>query len=301
MILCEYLTAVSLDTSYTLPVDRLKNAISSKATEHASQSNDLSGFHHFSTPSLPFLLAILCQSAANFPPPQCSLLVIDSLSNVYNAAFSKAADGSAKVSDKKQADEARQWASKRRWAILEEISQRLQKLAAVNDIAILIINQAATRLRLGIGVLLQSALSSQAFENCVKNRVVTYRDWFDEVGVDYKEDMSTYNGAMVMKANGLRCRTLGRMVVFEILKVGERQLSGDIYLIPRLLQDGIQEIERTLHKPEACPETRGLPASSGRRVGEIADSQSEGEDGYGSDEEFELDEPDLLHEKLCEI
>ena len=205
----------------------MKEANSTLTAEDGSQCNDLSDLHHFSTPSLPFLLAMLCQQAANFPPPDCSLLVLDSLSNVFNAAFSKSVDDSDQTSDKKQADGARQWASKRRWALLEEISQRLQKLAVVHDMAVLIINQTATRLRHETGVLLQSALSSQVFENCVKNRVVTYRDWFDGVQRDLngvgngQEETSAYNGAMVMKVNGLRYRTLGRRVVFEIHKVIE--------------------------------------------------------------------------------
>ena len=219
------------DTSFTLQIGRLERLLSIAEVDGECPSTDLSDFHHFSAPSLPFLLAIFCQPTANFPPPNCKLLVIDSLSNIFSAAFSNKKEDSDKAGDQKSVEEARQWASKRRWAILEDLSQRLQKLAAVHDMAVLILNQTATRLRHDTGVMLQSALSSQAFENRVKNRVVVYHDWFDGVGTvanwtsHGEEHTSTLGGAIVMKANGLRYRYAGRPIVFVISTVIDSSLS----------------------------------------------------------------------------
>ena len=90
---------------------------------------------------------------------------------------------------------------------------------------ILIINQTTTWLRHESGVLLQSALSGQAFDSCVKNRIATHRDWFNNCDMDAKQDdpvgmdPSYACGAVVTKANGNRPGTPTTVVLFRVTKV----------------------------------------------------------------------------------
>lgn len=53
------------------------------------------------------------------------------------------------------------------------------------------------------------------------------------------------------------------------------------------------EVDTNLQVPEPSQGSAEAPTSSRLHPGEIADSQSEGEDEFGSDEDFDLDEPEL--------
>ena len=217
------------DTSYTLQVDQLiREKITSHSSEPAPAStpiSHLSRLHHFATPSLPFLVALLCQPLSDFPPPNCTLFVIDALSGLFSAAFPRSGDASEGPKDKKQEDEARQWASRRRWAILEDTLLRLHKVSAIHNIAVLLLNQTTTRLDQGSGVLLQSALTGKAYEHYVKTRIVTFQDWpaQTESTSSARENDHTHainrHCAIVVKTLGQICYGPREVITFQIGKV----------------------------------------------------------------------------------
>ena len=217
------------DTSYTLHVDQLiRERTAFQSSEPASAPapvSHLSRLHHFATPSLPFLIALLCQPMTDFPPPNCTLIVIDALSTLFSAAFARSGDDSEGLKDKKQEEEARQWASNRRWAILEDILLRLHKVSAIHNIAVLLLNQSTTRLEHGSGVLLQSALTGKAYEHYVKTRIAIYQDWPVQIGSTFNAHKDEHinaivqHCAVVVKAFGQMCYGPRKVIAFQIGKV----------------------------------------------------------------------------------
>lgn len=63
------------------------------STEEQPAKTDSDNFAHYSCPTLPHLVALLCRPAAATVPANTALVVIDSLSSLVNHAFPKAPDG----------------------------------------------------------------------------------------------------------------------------------------------------------------------------------------------------------------
>lgn len=145
----------------------------------------LSRFNHFMAPTLPHLLALLLRPTSDFPSEKTSLIVIDSISTIFNLAFPRAIeDASNKIESRvvpqqhfKRRNETVQWASNRRWAVMSDFLAKLRALATIKNIAILIVNQTVARIRPDKGAVLLPGLSSNAWENGIPNRVLLYRDW----------------------------------------------------------------------------------------------------------------------------
>lgn len=73
-----------------MPIERLR-AVTGAGTGEAEEVGlgRLAGFTHYTCPSLPHLVALLCRPTASSIPPGTSLVVVDSLSALLNHAFPK--------------------------------------------------------------------------------------------------------------------------------------------------------------------------------------------------------------------
>jgi len=161
-----------------------------------------SRFHHYTVPTLAHLLAVFVHPPASFPPPKTTLVVIDSLSTLFDDAYPRNAND--RVSNNRN-DQAR-WAAGRKFTIRNELILTLAKIAALHDIALLITSQTITRIRTGSRALLVPAISSAAWEDGVSTRLVLFRDWVPEQGKCGKVDGAKLQHVRfvgVLKANGV--------------------------------------------------------------------------------------------------
>ena len=183
-------------------------------------------FFHYTTPTLPHLLALFLHPAQSFPPRDTSLIVIDSVSTLFDLAFHRPFDYA--VSSKKSDQE--KWAASRRFAIMGDLISKIGRMAALHDIAVLLTCQTTTRLRsgIGLGALLLPAMSGVEWGNGIATQLVLFRDWSPNDAVNLgegKERWERLRYAGVIKVNGVLTAEEGRIdraVPFSVEKVRER-------------------------------------------------------------------------------
>lgn len=183
-------------------------------------------FFHYTTPTLPHLLALFLHPVQQpFPPPDTALIVIDSVSALFDLAFHRTVvyTASSKKSDQEK------WAANRRVTIMGDLISRIGRMAALHDIAVLLTCQTTTRLRSGIslGALLLPAMSGVEWDNGIATQLVLFRDWppNDVVKLgEEKERWEKLRYAGVVKINGVLMAADGRIdtvVPFSVEKVSE--------------------------------------------------------------------------------
>jgi hypothetical protein len=93
----------TLDAAHPLPRPRLKEVLSSvkppgdadqpsSSVEPPMTSSLLKNLNHFTTPTLPHLIALLCHTIPSFPSQNTSLIIIDSLSVLVASAYPRTLD-----------------------------------------------------------------------------------------------------------------------------------------------------------------------------------------------------------------
>lgn len=79
-----------LDGFHRVPIERLRSIVDEKTGENKyADRNGLDSFAHFTCPSLPHFIALLCRPTALCIPQGASLVVVDSLSALINHALPK--------------------------------------------------------------------------------------------------------------------------------------------------------------------------------------------------------------------
>ncbi|KAL8735157.1 MAG: hypothetical protein Q9166_001033 [cf. Caloplaca sp. 2 TL-2023] len=272
-------SVVWIDASYAVNARWLKNLldrclqadkVSTQVEEPEVSSADLlTKFHHFITPTLPHLAALLLHSTSTFPPEGTSLLVVDSISTSFNQVF---AHSNKHAEDKplgKKFDTA-QWASSRRWAVMADLISAIGKLAATRSLTVILTSQTTTKMRLENTALLQPAMSGMAWEAGISCRLVLYRDWRAEVDDDgshrQKNVMPDLRFAAVIKIGGQPVDGFGEIVPFTVDDGGLREMVSPV---------------NSMHEPVVL-----LQVGLKRKRGEVADSASDSgntvsDDGFG--------------------
>ena len=180
----------------------------------------LAAFHHFTMPSLPHLISLVSSLGAAFPPPKTSLFVVDSVSSLLATAFPRVVEAynSRKIPAKKS--DAVHWAASRKWSVMADLMVRLSKLAALHNIAVLLISQTATKIRVETGAVLYPAITLKAWDGGITSRIVLFRNWLHIIGdVDQAQHRQAVRFAAVIKVGGVSCDGLGVAVSFTIGKV----------------------------------------------------------------------------------
>jgi len=156
---------------------------------------------------------------ASFPPAGTGLIVIDSVSTLFENAYQRSSEDRSKKSD------AVKWAAGRKYAIMGEVVSKLGRMAAVNNTAILLTCQTVTRIRPGLGALLLPAISSSEWDNGVSTQLVLFRDWPPRRSTqDAEMDQWTglrYVGAI--KVRGVLAADEGRFETVVPFSVGKVQ------------------------------------------------------------------------------
>ena len=138
-------------------------------------SVNLDDFIHFQAHTLAHLIALLTRPPKGFPPPETSLIVIDSVSDLFTSHFPSAAELKDELAEGKLVDKAHlHWLLSRKSNVANELATHLTRLAARN-IAVLAINQSQTKIKEEESAILLPALAGGAWENTVQTRIAVYR------------------------------------------------------------------------------------------------------------------------------
>lgn len=140
----------------------------------ATVDERLDALTHYTCPSLPHLIALLCRPTPSCIPQNTSLIVVDSLSALINHAFPRTPEQKKMVDSKGNRVPS---LSARRLQVLQYIIGALQKLAATRDIAIVVLTQCATKmLQAERGATLVPAINASVWEQGISTRLVLYRN-----------------------------------------------------------------------------------------------------------------------------
>ncbi|KAK4130195.1 P-loop containing nucleoside triphosphate hydrolase protein [Trichocladium antarcticum] len=208
---------VWVDGFHRLPIQRLRAVVGTGTRDGQDAPVDrLDPFTHYTCPSLPHFIALLCRPTASCIPQGASLIVVDSLSALVNHAFPKMPETRAAADAKGSKGPS---IAARRLQVLQYMINSLQKLAATRDLAIVILTQCATKMQAERGATLIPAINATVWEQGVSTRLVLFRDWFQR-GVETRG----LRFAGVQKLNGkTMAASFDHVCAF---KVEERGLSS---------------------------------------------------------------------------
>lgn len=254
----------SADGASKLPIPRLTAILS----RHDATTSPLANLTHFRTPTFSHLLALL----SALPPT--SLLIIDALSPLIEHAYPRNTydDYSRNNNKSGNKNDNTKWLSGRRTAVTIELANRLNKLAAVKNIAILVTNEVMTRIKRGEDAVLAPILGSQEWIGAMGTRVMVFADWAPKGGADEKR---VVRYAEVVKAVG---RVGGGGVVsFVVRECGLEELADVSF-------EGVDMLVRIGRK-------RGHDEIEGR---DAEDEDASSEYGWAEDDEDPLAAAGLL-------
>ena len=205
-------------SNYRLPDD---HELPSSPPLALSTQELLEKLHHFVTPTLPHLLALVTHPSPSFPPEDTSLIIIESVSTLFASAFPRAVETHDSKLSPVTKNSTVYWASSRKWAVMGDFVARLGKLAAIQNIAILLTSQTTTKVRADTGAVLYPAITTKAWDVGVNNRIVLFRDWPPSTEHDAIQDCQSdaVRFAAAIKVGGVSCDGIDRVVPFKIGKV----------------------------------------------------------------------------------
>jgi len=224
-----------IDAATPFPSPRLEQILQAQIPQDPVSSNGNSyslyaRFKHYTIPTLPHLLALFLHPMPQFPPAGTSLIIIESISTLFDNAYHR------NHYDRTRAQtDAQKWAAGRKFAVIGELMTKLARLATINNIAILLTSQTITRMRSGQGALLLPAISGSEWDNGVYTQLVLFRDWAPKRGTQLADEEAEkwhrLRYAGVIKVKGVAMEENGRfdtVVPFSIEQVGS---------FPTLLRD----------------------------------------------------------------
>ncbi|KAK0714894.1 P-loop containing nucleoside triphosphate hydrolase protein [Lasiosphaeris hirsuta] len=145
--------------------------------EQDTTLGQLDAFTHYTCPSLPHFIALLCRPTASSIPEKTSLIVVDSLSALINHAFPRVMDGKTPVDAKGNKGPS---LSARKLQVLQYVVGGLQKLAATRDLAIVVLTQCVTKMQAERGATLAPAINATAWDQGISTRLVLFRGWIPD-------------------------------------------------------------------------------------------------------------------------
>jgi hypothetical protein len=217
----------------------------------------LKSFKHVQAPTLSHLFALILHPPTDFIPRNASLLVIDDLNILIDLDCPRQQFmGSTRTEQQK-------WQSSRRYGILGSLVSALNKLAVLNNLAVLVTTGCSTRMRpdSGLGAALAPGIGGAEWEAGTWNRLVVFRDFGRRlIGLQKCQGKSLISREEVGET--------GRVFAFEVLPSGAIQDRH-----PGKDADGATA---------ALAKAKISPAKTRKRTfDEIADSDGEDVDEYG--------------------
>ncbi|SPN98594.1 related to DNA repair protein rhp55 [Cephalotrichum gorgonifer] len=178
------------------------------------------GFVHYGCPTLAHLIALLCRPVASSLPTNTAVVVVDSLSALFNEAFPKVSDGRRNFNASKDSG-----LLKRRQQTLQYVISSLQKLASTRNCAIVLLSQCATRMQShSRGAALAPAVNVTVWEQGIASRLVLFRDWVWKDGHAVDTRFVGVQRVSGRKVDG----PLMRVFAFQVGKTGLLPVDYDI-------------------------------------------------------------------------
>lgn len=269
---------------------RLNDFLAANSSIDASESDQntrLDRFHAYSTPTVAHLLALTLHPPQSFPPPGTALMVIDDLHAIFEVSYPR--NRANTFSSHKS--EAARWAAGRRYGIMGTLIAALKKLAALNDMAILITTGCATRVRSGsgLGAVLVPGMGGAEWEAGITNRLVMFRDFKLGSWAQQQQHPESARYIGLQKNSGVAFSDegeTGQVIAFTLDK------------------DGLKDVVNENSAADAPVVTLAASPSKIRKrpYADIADGTAEGRDEYGwlngdeADAEGLVDEAALLED-----
>ena len=194
------------DTANRLALSRLTSTLedgglgkpaASPTAQASATAGHLERFHHFAVPTLAHLLALLCHPSPGFPPPDTRLVVVDTITTLFDAAYPSTA--SPKGVPKETAD----WIRKRKWNMMGDVAGRLARFATTHNLAVLVLSQTITKMHTEDSAILSPVFNFRDWKEHVSNRIALFQDFsrnHDAIESDPKPPVVVHFAAVV-KAN----------------------------------------------------------------------------------------------------
>ncbi|PLB46115.1 hypothetical protein P170DRAFT_467259 [Aspergillus steynii IBT 23096] len=115
-----------------------------------------------------------------FPPPNTTLLIIDSISALFQPYYPAPSDLKSRLSTPRTDRSQLSWLLNRRWNVTSDLASQLSKLAATHSMAVMALNQMHTRIKGLPRATLTPVLAGGGWETGVFARVGIYRDFVRE-------------------------------------------------------------------------------------------------------------------------
>lgn len=232
--------AAGLDPASSPPIPRSPDDLQEK-------------FTYFNIHTLPHLLVLFLHPTPRFPPPDTALLIIDNVSAPFATAFPRYTPPPSAPSDNANANantntgsrgggssgslelvrkSKLQWAANRKWVVAGDLAAAMNKMAALRNVAVVVVNQVATSLKGVKRAVLKPALAGAAWEVAVGNRIVLWRDFAPYGGGEKGEGTGSIarslRFAQAVKVGGrVRSDEGGDAVPFSIVRVRKRSYVKD--------------------------------------------------------------------------
>ncbi len=248
---------VWIDTSAPIPGPRFQEMLQSyrgvaAGSDPASSPpiprslNDLlEKFTHFNVHTLPHLLVLFLHPTPRFPPQNTALIIIDNVSAPFATAFPRPTPASSSFDNANPKTSSGgggsslslarknrlQWAANRKWTVAGDLAAAMNKMAALQNVAVVVVNQVATSIKGVKRAVLKPALAGAAWEVAVANRLVLWRDfapYHASKGEGTSSIAPSLRFAQAVKVGGrLRPGGKGDAVPFSIETVrGHKSLSS---------------------------------------------------------------------------
>lgn len=217
---------MSLDT--TSPVTRSR--FETKLDTSPSDSNEkLGSVHTYFVPSLIHLLALIVHPPASFSALNAGLLVIDDLDALFDLAYPR-----IQLNGHLARTDAAKRTTTQRYNALASLITALNKVAAINDMAIIVITGCGTRLGAGddSGAMTVPGLGSLEWNSGITNKLVIFRDHAPLTVGGSQTSESAFPTCVrfigVQKLNGISFGDdgdIGQMIAFDIYEVRHKHMK----------------------------------------------------------------------------
>ena len=250
-------------------------------------------FTYLEAHTLPRLLTVFLHPTRSLPSPKTCLIVVDDLSNLLLGSFSRNARNLKPAAPVAVKEKLEKRAAGRRFQIIESLGAAMSKMAAIRNIAILVLTNSTISLKHGQKATLKPALSSQAWDTAVHTRIMLYRDFPSDEQASQLARLET-NALRFAEVQRLaRKEVYAQPVPFVILTSGFRQLNLPGSKIDDDLAvetNGAQQHPAPNDLPLLPDELSQPSQATKRKAVEIADSEDEDEEDAAQSEH---DEPNL--------
>ena len=208
------------------------NNQSSPSHQDAKKLSCFDKLTHLDVSSLPHLLMMFINPPAEFPPPKTALIVIDDLARFLltnlpktSARLRRADTTNANISMALRDKLARK-ALRRKFNIISELALGLSRTASRHGIAVVVLNHAATSVKVGERAMLVSALSTiHGWTSVIHTRLMLYRDFLPrDMSGTVSDDVASRLRFVRIEKNGGNVVSSSPRVMFHIAEDGIHEI-----------------------------------------------------------------------------